>query len=105
MRYAEFLVFLCRIAYEHYRNTPYHNELMYLKIDKMLPTFLFPNNLNQAFTFNDEFEYKPIKRARRVVKKKIVRRIESSETDESDDDESSDEQSSEEDLAECVILE
>ena len=45
MRYPEFLIFLCRIAYEHYRQTPYHNELMYLKIDKMMGTYLDILNL------------------------------------------------------------
>lgn len=37
MRYTEFLVFLVRIAYESYRNTPYETEHMYLKLEKRLP--------------------------------------------------------------------
>jgi hypothetical protein len=38
----EFLVFICRITYEYYRKTPYHNELMQLKVDKMMPNWLAP---------------------------------------------------------------
>jgi len=34
MRYTEFLVFLCRVAYEHYRGTHYENEMLYLKLEK-----------------------------------------------------------------------
>lgn len=37
----EFLVFICRITYEYYRKTPYHNEKMHLKVDKMLPVFIY----------------------------------------------------------------
>ena len=40
MKYTEFLVFLCRIAYEHYRGTPYENEMLYLKLEKIIPKYL-----------------------------------------------------------------
>ena len=40
MKLVEFMVWLCRICFEHYRGTPYENEMMYLKIDKLLPVIL-----------------------------------------------------------------
>lgn len=45
MRYVEFLVFLCRISYEHYKNSPYHKEPLYKKLDHLMPNFLAPYNL------------------------------------------------------------
>jgi hypothetical protein len=42
MQYWEFLVFISRITFEHYKNTPYHGEHMYLKLDKLLPVWLSP---------------------------------------------------------------
>lgn len=62
MKYHEFLVFLTRIAFEHYRNTPYENEMMYLKLEKMIPKFLYPLNLVPLFLFYEDFEYKPMVR-------------------------------------------
>jgi hypothetical protein len=59
MKYTEFLVYLCRVAYEHYRGTHYENEMMYLKIEKLLPKYLAPLNLNPIFLFEEDFEYKP----------------------------------------------
>jgi hypothetical protein len=38
----EFLVFICRMTYEHYKNTPYKDEMMYIKLEKMLPAWLAP---------------------------------------------------------------
>ena len=40
MCYVEFVVFLCRISYAHYENTPHKKELLYKKIDHLLPAFL-----------------------------------------------------------------
>ena len=40
MKFVEFLVFLCRVSYQHYVNTPYENEMMYLKLEKTLPIYL-----------------------------------------------------------------
>lgn len=36
MKFVEFLVFLCRIAYENYQGTPYETEHMYLKLEKCM---------------------------------------------------------------------
>ena len=55
MKYVEFLVFLCRSAFEHYRNTPYQGELLYLKLDKLMPSFLAYMNLQPNFLFGDRF--------------------------------------------------
>ena len=55
MKYVEFLVFLCKSAYEYYRNTPYHGELLYLKLDKLMPAFLAYMNLMPNFLFGDKF--------------------------------------------------
>ena len=40
MKYVEFLVFICRISFERYRDSPYESEHMYLKLEKTLPLFL-----------------------------------------------------------------
>ena len=56
MKYVEFLVFLCRIAYEHYRKTPYHKELLYLKLDQCMGSFLAFLMLQPNFLFKEKFE-------------------------------------------------
>ena len=56
MKYVEFIVFLCRIAHEHYNKGPYEKELLYLKLDKLLPAFLSPLNLNPVFLFGEKFK-------------------------------------------------
>ena len=45
MRYVEFLVFLCRIAHEHYENSPYKKEPLYIKLDHLMGLFLSFYNL------------------------------------------------------------
>ena len=110
MKFVEFVVFLCRVCYEHYRGSPYENEMLYLKIEKLLPKFLAIMHLDPLFLFGEEFEYKPraakgkrVKKVIEVVKKKESSdEVSSSEKPESDDE---DESSSEDDLAECVLLE
>jgi len=104
MKYVEFLVFLCRIAYEHYRGSHYENEMMYLKLEKLIPKFLNVLNLQPIFLFYEEFEYKPmVKKAKKV---KIVKKKESSDDSSDSKPESEEEESSsEDDLGECIILE
>ena len=105
MKYVEFLVFLCRISYEHYRDTPYENEMLYLKLEKLLPKYLMFSNLTPLFLFEEEFEYKPpVKKTKQVRKKEVKIKKDSSESEPSSSSEE-EEESSEEDLAECVILE
>lgn len=55
MSYVEFLVFLCRLSYEHYRKTPYHEEYLYLKLDKLMPAFLAYLYLQPNFLFKEKF--------------------------------------------------
>lgn len=71
MKFVEFLVFLCRVAFEHYRGTPYETEMMYLKLEKMIPVFLGPVNLSPLFLFYEEFEYKPQVRKPKKVKVRV----------------------------------
>ena len=40
MKFVEFLVFLCRIAHEHYMKTVYKEELLYIKLDHLMPSYL-----------------------------------------------------------------
>ena len=45
MKYVEFLVFLCRIAHEHYEKSPYRREPLYKKLDHLIPNFLSEANI------------------------------------------------------------
>lgn len=68
MKYVEFLVFICRIAKEHYDDSPYEKEASYLKLDHLLPRFLRECQLDPVFRFGEKFEYdkeEEIKRKRR----------------------------------------
>ena len=56
MKYVEFIVFLCRIAHEHYETTPHRGELLYIKLDHLIPNFLGFVNLDPIFQFNEKFE-------------------------------------------------
>lgn len=60
MKFVEFAVFLCRIAFEHYRGSHYENEMMYLKLEKIIPKFLGVIFLDPIFLFGEDFEYKPM---------------------------------------------
>ena len=53
----EFLVFMCRITYEHYKKTPYAQEAMHIKFEKMLPLWLAPVGQTAIFGFEEEFAY------------------------------------------------
>ena len=57
MKYVEFLVFICRIAKEHYDGTPYEKEAHYLKLDHLMGTFLAECNLEPNFLFAEKFEH------------------------------------------------
>jgi len=100
---AEFYVFICRIAFENYRGTPYENEMMYLKLEHTIPIFLDYLNLTPTFLFEEQFEYKPPVKKARGRKAKVVK-VKDSSSDESTEEEEEEESSSEEDLAECVVL-
>lgn len=107
MKLVEFFVFLCRISFEHYRGTPYENEMMYLKLEKTVPMYLNYLQLTPIFLFNEEFEYKPaVKKQKRgkKAKKQVVKRDSSSSAISSSSEEEEEESSSEEDLAECIVL-
>ena len=57
MSFVEFVVFICRICHEAYAGTPYHNEKLYIKIDKLMDALLAPNRLAPHFSFGDRFKY------------------------------------------------
>ena len=40
MKYVEFIVFLCRVSHEHYSKTKYKEELLYLKLEHLIPNYL-----------------------------------------------------------------
>lgn len=106
MKFVEFLVFLCRIVYEHYRGTPYENEMMYLKLEKIIPKMLDVLYLQPLFLFGEEFEYKPMVKKAKVRKQKVVKEKDSSDDSSDSKPESEEEESSsEDDLGECIVLE
>ena len=74
MSFVEFLVFLCRVAHEHYSTTPYKDEMQHLKLDHLLPAILNAFNLTPAFLFNQAFEVEAELEAKRLMKRK--RRLE-----------------------------
>jgi hypothetical protein len=91
MQYHEWVVFMCRITYEHYRKTVYHNELMHIKIEKMLPVWLAPVYETPVYFANVDFEY-DIKKAKK--KERLRRRalgLSSEEEEAGDYDSESDE--------------
>ena len=55
MSYVEFLVFLCRITFEHYETTEHKEEKFYMKLDHMLPKYLDHVAAKPDFLFEDLF--------------------------------------------------
>ena len=55
MSYVEFLGFLCRVTHEHYETTEHKGELLYKKLDHMLPKYLNYVRIDPGFLFNDKF--------------------------------------------------
>lgn len=55
MKYVEFIVFLCRICHEHYQGGPYESELLYLKLEHLMPAILGFKNLAPLFLFGERF--------------------------------------------------
>jgi hypothetical protein len=99
MKFVEFLVFLCRCALGHYQDTPYANELMYLKLEKLIPQMLAPLNIQPLFLFYEDFEYIPVqKKYKKVSKKKEMTINEGSQKTDEDEDEESEDLTSEDDL-------
>jgi hypothetical protein len=62
----EFITFICRVTYEHYRNTDYHEEKMHIKLDKMLAVWLAPIGALPTFNFHEDFEFE-----KRVARKTL----------------------------------
>lgn len=56
MKFVEFVVFICRVCHHHYSDTEFHEELLYLKIDHLLPVLLAPLHLIPTFQFGTMFE-------------------------------------------------
>lgn len=66
MKFVEFIVFLCRIAYEHYSKTNHHEELLYLKLDHLMPAYLAYSNLQPQFLFGEKFKSEIIEEEKRA---------------------------------------
>ena len=110
MKFVEFLVFICRISYEHYRGTPYENEMMHLKIEHTLPLYCNVINAVPQFLFNEAFEYKPTVKKAKKAKVVIVKKKDSSDSGSGsetpkEEEEEEEDTSSEDDLGEVVVLE
>lgn len=75
MKFVEFLVFICRIAKEHYDNSPYEKEAHYLKMDHLMPLFLKECSLEPNFLFGEKFEHDKMleKKRKRRNKRKILK--------------------------------
>jgi hypothetical protein len=53
----EFTVFICSVTQAYYSKTVYKNEMMHIKLEKMLPMFLAPVYQKMEFTTEALFEY------------------------------------------------
>lgn len=75
MKYVEFLVFICRIAKEHYDGSPYEKEAHYLKLDHLMPTLLKEAKVDPNFLFGEKFEYdiELEKKRKRRNKRKLIK--------------------------------
>lgn len=69
MKFVEFLIFLCRIAHEHYKTGPYNPEPLYLKIEHLMSHFLSHLSLSPTFLFGEKFGL-DLKAERKRAKKK-----------------------------------
>jgi len=77
MKYVEFLVFLCRVAHEHFKGGPYEKEESYLKLDHLMPVFLSFLNLQPIFLFGEKFTVDiEAEHARARRRKKKLRQME-----------------------------
>lgn len=56
MRFVEFIVFICRISHQHYSKTKYKDELLYLKLEHLIPKYLEQFGLNPVFLFGEKFK-------------------------------------------------
>ena len=70
MSYVEFLAFLCRVTHEHYERTEHNGELLYKKLDHMLPKFLNHVAIDPGFLFKDLFQAELKKAAKRYIRRK-----------------------------------
>ena len=55
MSYVEWLVLLCRLSDAHYEQSEHSEELLYKKLDHLMPLFLGYVNIEPIFLFNDKF--------------------------------------------------
>ena len=70
MKFVEFIVFVCRICHEHYCKTDKKKELLFLKIDHLMPKLLEPNKLVPIFSFNERFVVDIQNEVRRLKKRR-----------------------------------
>lgn len=78
MKFVEFIVFICRLAHEHYKGSAYHKELLYLKLDHLMSAFLGYLNITPTFLFGEKFsvntEEEMKKQERRKTSIKIAKK-------------------------------
>jgi hypothetical protein len=90
-------VFICSITQAYYSKTVYKNEMMHIKLEKMMPMFLAPVYQKMEFTTEASFEYDikmEKKRARAARKAAGI-----SDEDDDDDEESDDDDEEPEEVA------
>jgi hypothetical protein len=95
MQPFEFNVFMCRITFEHYKGTPYKDEAMHLKFEKLLPVWLAPVHTEPLYTSGEDFAY-DIKMAKKKERQRKRDLGLSTDEDEEEDYDSEDESSEEE---------
>ena len=70
MKYVEFLVFLCRIAHEHYEGTPNKREPLYVKLDHLMELLLSYVSIPPIFRLGELFEIEKAEHTKRFKRKK-----------------------------------
>ena len=66
MKYVEFIVFLCRISHEHFAKTEHADELLYLKLDHLMPSFLSYVSQQPQFLFGEMFKSEILEQERKA---------------------------------------
>ena len=69
MNFVEFIVFVCRVCHEAFEKTDKKKELLYLKIDYLMPKLLEPNKLVPLFSFKEKFQVDKKNEQRRTKRK------------------------------------
>jgi len=70
MKFVEFIVFLCRISHFHYEKTSHRKELLYVKLDHLIPNFLEYKDLYPTYRLGILFASEAKAAAKKYKKKK-----------------------------------